>query len=37
VKSIIDSYVVESLKNDLSKKYDKNIHSVIIDNPEEFF
>jgi hypothetical protein len=37
VKSIIDSYVVESLKNDLSKKYDENIHSVIIDNPEEFF
>ena len=37
VKTIINSYVVESLKNDLSKKYDENIHSVIIDNPEEFF
>ena len=37
VKAIIDSYVVESLKSSLYKKYDENIHSVIIDNPEEFF
>ena len=37
VKAIIDSYVVESLKNTLCAKHNENIHSVIIDNPEEFF
>jgi hypothetical protein len=34
---IIESYVVESLKDTLDKKADSSIHSVIIDNPEEFF
>lgn len=34
---IIESYVVESLKDTLDKKTDSGIHSVIIDNPEEFF
>ena len=37
VKTIIQSYVVESLKSNLDKKMDSSIHSVIIDNPEEFF
>lgn len=37
VNSIINSYVVESLKGPLDRKYDDSIHSVIIDNPEEFF
>ena len=35
--SIIESYVVESLKGPLDKKYSSDIHSVIIDNPAEFF
>jgi hypothetical protein len=37
VEKIIESYVVESLKDNLDKKTDSSIHSVIIDNPEEFF
>ena len=37
VNAIVDSYVVESLKGPLDRKYDDSIHSVIIDNPEEFF
>lgn len=37
VKAVVDSYMVESLKNNLEKKCDSSIHSVIIDNPEEFF
>jgi hypothetical protein len=37
VKAIVDSYVVESLKGSLDRKYDESIHSVIIDNPEAFF
>ena len=37
VEKIIESYVVESLKDTLDKKTDSSIHSVIIDNPEEFF
>jgi hypothetical protein len=37
VNAIIDSYVVESLKGSLDRKYDESIHSLIIDNPEEFF
>lgn len=37
VNSIINCYVVESLKGPLDRKYDDSIHSVIIDNPEEFF
>ena len=37
VNAIIESYVVESLKNTLDKKYNESIHSVIVDNPAEFF
>ena len=37
IKAIVDSYVMESLKNNLERKCDSSIHSVIIDNPEEFF
>ena len=37
VDSIIESYVVESLKGPLDKKYSSDIHSVIIDNPADFF
>jgi hypothetical protein len=37
VNSIVNSYVVESLKGPLDRKYNDSIHSVIIDNPEEFF
>ena len=36
-ETIIDSYVIESLKSALDKKLNSNIHSVIIDNPSEFF
>ena len=35
--AIIDSYITESLKGSLDRKYDESIHSVVIDNPEEFF
>ena len=34
---IIESYVTESLKSTLDKKINSDIHSVIIDNPSEFF
>lgn len=37
VDDVIQSYVVESLKDSLDKKVDNSVHSVIIDNPEEFF
>jgi hypothetical protein len=37
VNAIIDSYITESLKSPLNRKYDESIHSVVIDNPEEFF
>jgi len=38
VNTIVKSYVTESLKGSLSKKlYNEGIHSVIIDNPDEFF
>ena len=37
VNDVIDSYVIESLKTALDKKVNSSVHSVIIDNPEEFF
>ena len=37
VNEIIDSYVMASLSNAIGKKLDKRVHSVRIDNPEEFF
>ena len=37
VDAVIHSYVVESLKDSLDKKVDSSVHSIIIDNPEEFF
>ena len=37
VHAVIESYVVESLKDSLDKKVDSSVHSVIIDNPETFF
>lgn len=37
VNSIIDSYVTESLKGSLNRGYNEEIHSVIIEDPEEFF
>jgi hypothetical protein len=36
-ETVIQSYVVESLKDSLDKKVDSSVHSIIIDNPEEFF
>ena len=36
-EDVIDSYVEESRKGNLDRKADNNIHSVIIDNEEEFF
>lgn len=37
VNEIIDSYVIESLRDTLDKKQDSRIHSLVIDDPEEFF
>ena len=37
VNQIIESYVIESLKAPLDKKTNSEVHSVIIDNPENFF
>jgi NAD(P)H-nitrite reductase large subunit len=37
VNDVIESYVIESLKTTLDKKVHSNVHSVTIDNPEEFF
>lgn len=37
IKAVVQSYVTESLKGSLMRKYDESIHSVIIDNPKEFF
>lgn len=35
--SIIDSYVMESLKGSLDKKLSSSIHSVIVDDEKTFF
>jgi hypothetical protein len=37
VNNIIKSYVIESLKGSLSRKYNEEIHSVVIEDPDDFF
>ena len=37
VDAVIKSYVTESLKGPLDRRYDNSIHSIVVDNPEEFF
>jgi hypothetical protein len=37
VEKVITSYLVESLKQPLDRKVDNNVHSLTIDNEEEFF
>ena len=37
VNNIIKSYVIESLKGPLNRKYNEEIHSVIIEDPDAFF
>ena len=37
VENIITSYLLESLKGQIDKKVDSNVHSVVIQNEDEFF
>lgn len=37
VNSVIDEYVLESLKGPLNRVVNNNIHSVIIENEKKFF